>query len=128
MAIYPLLSIIRVMKIAENSTDYSINNTAKQVLWLPVTREMKYRAKAAVDTIFVRLGDGFAALTAFVGMNLLDVGLRALFAFNALIVVLWLALAILVVRERGRWVRRRLGIRAAPVRTEMPSPSLAARE
>jgi len=29
------------MKIAENSTDYSLNNTAKQVLWLPTTTDMK---------------------------------------------------------------------------------------
>src|SRR5262249_17793619 len=37
MAIHPHLSVIRVMKIAENSTDYSLQNTAKQVLWLPTS-------------------------------------------------------------------------------------------
>ena len=31
------LWMVRVMKVAENSTDYSINNTARQVLWLPTT-------------------------------------------------------------------------------------------
>ena len=29
-----LAKVVRVMKIAENATDYSINNTASQVLWI----------------------------------------------------------------------------------------------
>lgn len=107
MALVPTLAVIRAMKIAENSTDYSIHNTAKQVLWLPTTSEMKYRAKAVVDTLFVRLGDGAAAATAFVGTNLLDLSLRTLFATNAVLVLFWLATGLFVVREHGRLERRR---------------------
>lgn len=99
MALIPVLAIIKLMKIAENATDYSINNTAKQVLWLPTTREMKYQAKGAIDTLFVRVGDGFSAVTAFVGVNLLQLGLTPLFGFNVLLVLVWLALAVVVVRE-----------------------------
>jgi AAA family ATP:ADP antiporter len=111
MAIHPALGIIRRMKIAENSTDYSLNNTAKQVLWLPTTVDMKYRAKATTDTLFVRAGDGFAAATAFVGKKLLAAPLRQLFAFNAALVVVWLGLAAVVIREH-----RRLSERAAVAR------------
>jgi ATP:ADP antiporter, AAA family len=102
MAIYPSLTMIRHMKIAENATDYSINNTAKQVLWLPTAVDMKYRAKAAIDTLFVRAGDGLAAATAFVATELLRVPLRALFAFNTILVVGWLGLAVVIVREHAR--------------------------
>ena len=38
MALLPLLLVVRVMKTAENATAYSINNTARHVLWLPTTR------------------------------------------------------------------------------------------
>jgi AAA family ATP:ADP antiporter len=93
MAIHPALGTIRRMKIAENATDYSLNNTAKQVLWLPTTVDMKYRAKAAIDTLFVRAGDVLAALTAFVGIEVLGASLRLLFAFNALLALGWLVLA-----------------------------------
>jgi ATP:ADP antiporter, AAA family len=93
MALHPTLGTIRRLKIVENATDYSLNNTAKQVLWLPTTVDMKYRAKAAIDTLFVRAGDGLAALTAFVGIELLGVSLRHLFAFNACLVLGWLAVA-----------------------------------
>ena len=42
-------------------TDYSVMNTAKQMVWLPTTREEKYKAKQAIDTFFVRIGDLLAA-------------------------------------------------------------------
>jgi AAA family ATP:ADP antiporter len=93
MAIHPALDTIRRMKIAENAFDYSLNNTAKQVLWLPTTVDMKYRAKVAIDTLFVRAGDGLAALTAFVGIEAFAASLRLLFAFNACLALGWLAAA-----------------------------------
>jgi ATP:ADP antiporter, AAA family len=102
MALHPTLGAIRRMKIAENVTDYSINNTAKQVLWLPTTLDMKYRAKATIDTLFVRAGDALAAVTAFVGVKLLEAPLRALFGFNAVLVLAWLALAAVIVAEHER--------------------------
>jgi AAA family ATP:ADP antiporter len=57
MALVPILSVVRIAKILENSTDYSIQNTARHALFLPVSREAKYKAKAAIDTFFWRLGD-----------------------------------------------------------------------
>ena len=48
---------MRWIKTAENATDYSIMNTARQLLWLPASREEKYKAKQAIDTFFVRGGD-----------------------------------------------------------------------
>ena len=102
MALHPGLGTIRRMKIAENGTDYSLNNTAKQVLWLPTTVDMKYRAKASIDTLFVRAGDGLAALTAFVGVKLLEAPLRALFGFNAALVLVWLAVGAIIIAEHAR--------------------------
>lgn len=104
MALVPVLAIIRLMKIAENSVNYSVNNTALQVLWLATSREAKYRAKAVTDTIFVRLGDGFSALTMFVGIQLLALPLRPFFVLNVALVGLWIALAVFLARENRRLV------------------------
>jgi AAA family ATP:ADP antiporter len=38
-AFYPVLTIVRWAKTAENATDYSVQNTVRQVLFLPTTRE-----------------------------------------------------------------------------------------
>lgn len=98
MAFLPLLWVVQAGKTAENSMDYSINNTARQVLWLPTSSEMKYRAKPAIDSLFVRLGDGFAALTVLIGVHFLDLGNRSLFLLNVALAVAWLALALSIVR------------------------------
>jgi hypothetical protein len=52
MAFLPILAAIRWAKVAENATDYSLNNTARNVLFLPTTREQKYAAKQAIDSFF----------------------------------------------------------------------------
>jgi AAA family ATP:ADP antiporter len=102
MALVPVLAVVRVMKIAENSTDYSINNTARQVLWLPTTSEMKYRAKPAIDSLFVRVGDGLAALTALIGVQVLALTTRSFFVLNVALAVAWVAVASAIVREHRR--------------------------
>ncbi len=96
----PVLSVLRVGKIAENSTDYSLNNTLRQMLWLVTTREMKYKAKQAVDTFFVRIGDLSSALLVWCTSALLQISVRQFSAVNAALVVIWLLLAVAIVRER----------------------------
>jgi AAA family ATP:ADP antiporter len=56
-ALVPLLGLVATIKVAENSSGYSLQNTIQQALFLPTSREAKYKAKAAIDTMFVRLGD-----------------------------------------------------------------------
>ena len=53
----PSFEAMRWLKIADNSLDYSLGNTTKQALWLPTSREAKYKAKQAVDSFCVRAGD-----------------------------------------------------------------------
>jgi AAA family ATP:ADP antiporter len=98
----PVLIVVQVMKTAENSTAYSINNTARQVFWLPTTAEMKYKAKPAIETLFVRIGDGLAAATTLVGVHLFALSTPSYFAINVGLVTLWLLLAVVVVREHRR--------------------------
>ncbi len=96
------LALVRWAKTAENATDYSIMNTAKGLIWLPTSREEKYKAKQAVDTFFVRLGDLAAAVAIFVGTTWLALGVRGFAALNVLVVMAWLAVAVLVVRGNRR--------------------------
>ncbi len=99
MAFLPILAVVRVMKIAENATNYSINNTAQQVLWLPTTAAEKYTAKPAVETFCVRLGDALAAFTVVLGAHVLAFSTESFLLTNVVLCVLWLLLAVVVVRE-----------------------------
>jgi AAA family ATP:ADP antiporter len=57
IGLVPLLGLVRWGKTLENATDYSLQNTVRQALFLPTSREAKYKAKAAIDTFFMRFGD-----------------------------------------------------------------------
>jgi AAA family ATP:ADP antiporter len=102
MALLPVLAVVKLMKVAENSTDYSINNTARQVLWLPVSTEVKFKGKPTIDAMVVRIGDGLAALTAFVGTQIVVLATQTFFAFNVGLVLIWIVFAAIVVLEHRK--------------------------
>ena len=109
MAAFPVLIVIRMMKISENAVNYSINNTARHVLWLPLPSSVVYKAKAAVDTLFVRLGDGMAALTVMAGSQLILLPLKNIIQLNVILAGIWGLMAAFVAWENRKLVRTALG-------------------
>src|SRR5262249_26023106 len=83
-------SVVRWIKTAENATDYSIMNTARQLLWLPTTREEKYKAKQAIDTFFVRGGDVLSAAVVYVGASRLHLTVQQFALGNILLSLVWI--------------------------------------
>jgi ATP:ADP antiporter, AAA family len=108
----PVLAVVRLGKILENSTDYSIQNTLRQALFLPTSREAKYKAKAAIDTFFTRTGDvvsaGAVALAQFVGLTIAGFA-----TMNVGLTIAWFGIAGLIGREH----RRRADHADTPVRS-----------
>jgi len=98
----PTLAAVRVGKTAENSIDYSLNNTVRNMLWLPTTRRMKYVAKQAIDSFFARLGDVFSGAAVFVLVGQFDLGVRGVSAMNIVLVAAWVFVAWHIVNERER--------------------------
>ncbi len=99
IAFMPVLMMVRIGKTVENSVDYSLNNTVRNMLWLPTTRRMKYLAKQAVDSFFARLGDVGSALGIFILVNRLDTGVRGVAIMNVFLVAIWLYVAWRIVKE-----------------------------
>jgi AAA family ATP:ADP antiporter len=101
------LMAVRAIKIAENSTDYSLMNTAKQLLWLPTTREEKYKGKQAIDTFFVRSGDMLAAGVVFVGTHLMTLTTAGFAMVNLAFAVGAISVGLLTLREYRRLTESR---------------------
>jgi AAA family ATP:ADP antiporter len=87
------LTMIRITKTAENSIDYSVQNTVRQALFLPTARASKYKGKAAIDTFFFRTADAIAGLGIVPVMVSLQLGVRAFAAVNLGLVLIWGVLA-----------------------------------
>ena len=103
LAFFPVLSAVRWAKTAENATDYSLNNTVRNMLFLPCTREQKYSGKQQViDFFFVRIGDVLSAVLVFVGTAIVTLGGSGFAMVNIAIVAVWLVLAYRVGREYTR--------------------------
>jgi AAA family ATP:ADP antiporter len=93
-------SVVRWIKTAENATDYSIMNTARQLLWQPTSREEKYKAKQAIDTFFVRFGDLLSAAVVYTGATLIGLSVEQFAVINILLTVVWIGIALALVGLR----------------------------
>jgi AAA family ATP:ADP antiporter len=97
----PILALIRVGKIAENSLDYSVQNTARHALFLVGTRAEKYVGKTFVDTIMVRLGDVSSAGLVFLATSY-ELPTKAFAALNLGLIACWLGVIVVLGREHLR--------------------------
>jgi AAA family ATP:ADP antiporter len=102
LAFIPILSVVRWAKTAENSTDYSLNNTVRNVLFLPTTREEKYKGKQVTDAFFQRAGDLLSSATVFVATGLLAFNGLDLVYLNLVLVLVWIVIAVMLGRQYGR--------------------------
>ena len=99
----PILFFGSALNTADNAFSYSINQSAKEALYVPTTRDEKYKAKAFIDMFVQRFAKAIA-----VGVSL---GITTVFAdfssvrwlsiFTTAITVLW----ILAARYAGRHFR-----------------------
>jgi AAA family ATP:ADP antiporter len=103
--VLPALWIGSLLNTADNGFSYSINQSAKESLYVPTTKDEKYKAKAFIDMFVQRFAKAVA-----VGVSLgitsffTDfAAVRWLAAFTVPIIVLW----IFAVRYAGREFARR---------------------
>lgn len=117
MASLPVLALIRIGKILENSLDYSIQNTARQALYLVATRVEKYVGKTAVDTLFVRLGDVLSAALVWLGSRI-ALTTQGFALINLSLIGFWLWTVFAIGREhRLRGAQSELPMHAEPAAT-----------
>jgi AAA family ATP:ADP antiporter len=113
----PVLSLFKIAKIGESSLEYSLQNTARQALFLVSSRVEKYVGKTVVDTVVVRAGDALTAILVWAGSRA-ALSTRAFATFNLALITVWMVAVFAIGREN----RRRSGESPALVAAE-PLPS-----
>jgi AAA family ATP:ADP antiporter len=106
----PSFGAMRVVKTLDNALDYSLGNTTKQALWLPTSRQAKYKAKQAVDSFCVRAGDVVSAGIVYAG-EVASFGIPVFAALNVALGAAWLV----VVSSLNRRLKARAAEQAAPL-------------
>ncbi|MBA4742572.1 MAG: hypothetical protein H2060_07685 [Azoarcus sp.] len=101
--IAPVLLFGSLLNTADNAFAYSLNQSAKEILYVPLSRDEKYRAKAFIDIFLLRSAKALAVA--------LGLALSVIFAgfdnirWLSLLVLALLTLWVLAVRWLGREYR-----------------------
>jgi len=98
---FPVLAVVRVLKIAENSTNYSLQNTVRNALFLATSREAKYKAKAAIETFCVRLGDVLQAGIIYLG-TVFHFAIKSFALVSIGMTFLWLVVIVTLCQEHRK--------------------------
>ena len=98
VAFIPVFSIIRLAKTIENSTDYSLMNTTRHALYLPLSAAQKYEGKTTIEAFFWRFGDLAQAAAIYVGLHWFQFGIAQFALVNMVLSVVWLWVAWQVAR------------------------------
>ncbi|TFH47538.1 MAG: hypothetical protein E4H01_08125, partial [Lysobacterales bacterium] len=63
IGVVPVFAMLESVLVVHKSLDYSLLNTTRCALMLPTSRDEKYQAKTAIDTLFFRVGDLLSTLS-----------------------------------------------------------------
>ena len=113
-ALAPLLAAVTAVKVGESTTDYSLENTIQHALFLPTSRDAKYKAKSAIDTVSKRLGDLGSTALVFVGTRS-AFGVRTYAIANVVAGLVWIWLTIQLRRRQRAMIAGASGVAASIV-------------
>jgi len=96
---FPVLAWFAIVKMADNSIDYSVANTTKQILFLPLDRFTRYEGMLAINTFFTRFGDLIQGGVIFLVISVLAMSPMTLVGTNIVLCLLWLFVTVNVSRQ-----------------------------
>jgi AAA family ATP:ADP antiporter len=117
-----------VGRIIDTSIRYTIDKTSREVLFLPLPLDLKYRAKPFVDVTMDRFGKGVVAVLMLVCIKDWGLGLewQQLSYVSLALIAVWVAVAIAAKREYMRSFRRSIEqqiVEPTQLRFTNPDPS-----
>jgi ATP/ADP translocase len=93
------LGAVVLLKGSDQVLRYSIDKSSVELLYLPISPEIKLQAKSSIDTVIWRFGDGLAGLTLAVFTDRLHWSPQRVSYVNLVFIILWISMAILVRRR-----------------------------
>jgi ATP/ADP translocase len=115
VAAWPVLGWALAVKGTDKAFSYSIYQSTRELLYIPVAAERKYRAKVFIDMFLNRFSKAIGAgLLLFLFLFPGGRDIRAVSAVSAALIALWVALNVRIGRAYGRAVSDRLSEKWKP--------------
>jgi len=113
LAVIPMFWLAAVTELYDASMNYSLQQTTKEVLYLPIDRSIRYKVKPFIDMVVFRFGKGMAAVVGILCLDVWNLEARVLSYLSIPLIVGWIALALQLRRGYVKTIRRLLQARAA---------------
>jgi ATP/ADP translocase/HEAT repeat protein len=104
--IHPGLWTASFAKGAEGALRYSLDQSTRELLFLPLPAEVKYPGKPLVDMVVYRGGTGIAGLLVLAGTRLGGFGLQEFAVVAGVLVAFWMGITLTMRREFRESVKR----------------------
>jgi AAA family ATP:ADP antiporter len=105
--LFPILIFGSLLNTFDYAFAYSIHQTSKELLYVPISRREKYEAKAFIDTFWLRFSKGFAViLVYFASIWLSGPAVRWFSLLLILIMFAWVTLGLLAGNYHHRLERK----------------------
>lgn len=127
---FPVFWLAASTELYDGAMNYSLQQTTKEVLYLPIDRSVRYKVKPFIDMVVFRFGKGIAAIIGIVLLDVLRVPPRVLSYVAVPLLIGWLVVAWWLRHDYVATIRTMLQARAAarrhpvgaaqPARTAQP--------
>ena len=110
----PMASLIYwgvIARGADKSLSHSLNQSVRELLYIPISPEVKYRAKLFIDMFINKLAKGFGAVLILVFFTFLHFNLKQISLFTIIFCLSWILLNMMITREFVGIVKNELKIK-----------------
>lgn len=123
MLVAPLFWVAASTELFDGSLNYSLQQTSKEVLYLPIDRSIRYKVKPFIDMVVFRFGKGIAAIIGIVFLDVWHLEARLLSLLTLPLIVVWIAIALQLRHDYVTAIRGILQARAASRRRPKGVPT-----
>jgi AAA family ATP:ADP antiporter len=117
LLVLPVFWLAATTELFDGSLNYSLQQTTKEVLYLPIDRSIRYKVKPFIDMVVFRFGKGGAAILGIVLLDVLHISPYFLSYVTVPLLITWLVVAVWLHRDYVSTIRTMLQARAASRRS-----------
>jgi len=108
IAIFPMsLYFAILIKGSDKSLSYSLNQSVRELLYIPISPEIKYKAKIFIDMFLNRFAKGIGAVILMLLLSF-HLGIRFVSLSSAILIFGWIVLNLKVTGEYTKTVKQKL--------------------
>jgi AAA family ATP:ADP antiporter len=105
LGLSPVLAILIIVQVIRRSGNYAVMRPAREMLYVVLSREEKYRAKNFIDTFIYRSGDAISAWI-YAGMRSAGLGLSAISFIAVPMALVWAWIAYDLGKRQGKLAQK----------------------